>query len=63
MEELGEGTVQFMRMIKKTVDPLGFFNPGKVSNLLSQFSLSIINYFSYIQTYQSQKRNNSPDPS
>ena len=63
MEELGEGTVQFMRKIKKTVDPLGLFNPGKVSNLLSQFSLLIINYFSYIQTYQSQKRNNSPDPS
>ena len=63
VEELGEGTVQFMRKIKKTVDPLGLFNPGKVSNLLSQFSLSIINYFSYIQTYQSQKRNNSPDPS
>ena len=44
MEELGEGTVQFMRMIKKAVDPLGLFNPGKVSKLLSHFSLSIINH-------------------
>ena len=32
MEELGEGTVQFMRLIKNAVDPLGLFNPGKVSN-------------------------------
>ena len=31
MDELGEGTVNFMRTIKKAVDPLGLFNPGKVS--------------------------------
>ena len=31
VEELGEGTVRFMRTIKKAVDPLGLFNPGKVS--------------------------------
>jgi FAD linked oxidases, C-terminal domain len=63
VEELGEGTVQFMRKIKKTVDPLGLFNPGKVSNLLSQFSLSIINHItppSYIQMSRGQKRNNRP---
>ncbi|KAF8815719.1 hypothetical protein BYT27DRAFT_6661810 [Phlegmacium glaucopus] len=30
VEELGEGTVQFMRTIKKAVDPLGLFNPGKL---------------------------------
>jgi len=30
VEELGEGTVQFMRMIKNAVDPLGLFNPGKL---------------------------------
>lgn len=29
--ELGEGTVELMRSIKKTIDPLGLFNPGKVS--------------------------------
>ncbi|KIJ64816.1 hypothetical protein HYDPIDRAFT_111420 [Hydnomerulius pinastri MD-312] len=28
--ELGEGTVELMRSIKKTIDPLGLFNPGKV---------------------------------
>ena len=34
-----------MRMIKKAVDPLGLFNPGKVSEfLLNPFFLSIINY-------------------
>ena len=62
VEELGEGTVQFMRMIKKAVDPLGLFNPGKVSKLLSHFSLSInykSYYLSYIQMYQSQQRNNN----
>ncbi|KAI9567738.1 FAD-linked oxidase-like protein [Boletus coccyginus] len=28
--ELGEGTVELMRLIKKTIDPLGLFNPGKL---------------------------------
>lgn len=45
VEELGEGTVQFMRMIKKTVDPLGLFNPGKVSKI---FKNSIPSYEFYI---------------
>ncbi|ETW81282.1 oxidoreductase, FAD-binding protein [Heterobasidion irregulare TC 32-1] len=29
-EELGEGTVELMKTIKRAVDPLGLFNPGKV---------------------------------
>ena len=29
-EELGEGTVELMKTIKKAVDPLNLFNPGKV---------------------------------
>ena len=37
MEELGEGTVRFMRTIKKAVDPLGLFNPGKVSGFQRPF--------------------------
>jgi D-lactate dehydrogenase (cytochrome) len=32
-EELGEGTVELMRSLKKTIDPLGLFNPGKVSKV------------------------------
>ncbi|KAG9308317.1 FAD-linked oxidase-like protein [Chiua virens] len=28
--ELGQGTVDLMRSIKKTIDPLGLFNPGKL---------------------------------
>jgi len=32
-EELGEGTVELMRLVKKTMDPLGLFNPGKVSEM------------------------------
>jgi D-lactate dehydrogenase (cytochrome) len=31
VEELGEGTVALMRQIKKTVDPYGILNPGKVA--------------------------------
>ena len=60
VEELGEGTVGFMRTIKKAVDPLGLFNPGKVSKLLSHFSLLLYKpfYFSYIQMYQSQQKRN-----
>jgi D-lactate dehydrogenase (cytochrome) len=30
VEELGEGTVELMRNIKRAVDPLNLFNPGKV---------------------------------
>jgi len=29
-EELGEGTVELMKSIKRTIDPLGLFNPGKL---------------------------------
>jgi D-lactate dehydrogenase (cytochrome) len=31
VEELGAGTVKLMRTIKDAIDPLGLFNPGKVS--------------------------------
>jgi len=30
VEELGEGTVELMRTVKRVIDPLGLFNPGKV---------------------------------
>ncbi|THV01036.1 hypothetical protein K435DRAFT_963710 [Dendrothele bispora CBS 962.96] len=30
VEELGPGTVELMRTVKKAVDPLGLFNPGKL---------------------------------
>ena len=30
-DELGEGTVELMRTIKRAVDPLNLFNPGKVN--------------------------------
>jgi D-lactate dehydrogenase (cytochrome) len=53
VEELGEGTVQFMRMIKKTVDPLGLFNPGKVSDFFKNSIPSYeLYYFSCIPMYQ-----------
>ncbi|RPD77338.1 FAD-binding domain-containing protein [Lentinus tigrinus ALCF2SS1-7] len=29
-EELGEGTIELMRTIKKAIDPLNLFNPGKL---------------------------------
>jgi D-lactate dehydrogenase (cytochrome) len=31
-EELGEGTVELMKTIKRAIDPLSLFNPGKVGN-------------------------------
>ena len=30
-EELGEGTVELMKTVKRAIDPLGLFNPGKVA--------------------------------
>jgi hypothetical protein len=41
--ELGKGTVQIMKSIKKTIDPLNIMNPGKVS------------YSSYLVEYDSNK--------
>ncbi|KAF9049072.1 FAD-linked oxidase-like protein [Panaeolus papilionaceus] len=38
VEELGEGTVALMKKIKKTIDPLGLFNPGKN---LNKYSLAL----------------------
>ena len=29
-DELGEGTVELMKAVKKTIDPLNIMNPGKV---------------------------------
>jgi hypothetical protein len=34
VEELGAGTVALMKAIKRTIDPLGLFNPGKVGTLV-----------------------------
>ncbi|KAG6900075.1 hypothetical protein C0993_003425 [Termitomyces sp. T159_Od127] len=33
-EELGRGTVELMKKIKRTIDPLGLFNPGKVASVI-----------------------------
>jgi len=30
VEELGDGAVEIMRMIKRAMDPLDLFNPGKI---------------------------------
>ena len=34
VEELGIGTVELMKTIKRAIDPLGLFNPGKARILL-----------------------------
>lgn len=31
IDELGNGTVELMRTVKRAIDPLNLFNPGKVS--------------------------------
>ena len=33
-DELGEGTVELMKTVKRAIDPFGLFNPGKVSVFL-----------------------------
>lgn len=33
-EELGYGTVELIKKIKRTIDPYNLFNPGKVCHLL-----------------------------
>ncbi|KAJ7475408.1 hypothetical protein B0H11DRAFT_1917811 [Mycena galericulata] len=39
-EELGPGTVELMKKIKQTIDPLGLFNPGKVTPVFLYLSCS-----------------------
>lgn len=48
VEELGEGTVQLMKTIKKTLDPLNLFNPGKVCYFLCASSPGPAKNFSAI---------------
>jgi len=36
-DELGEGTVELMRTIKRAIDPLNLFNPGKLYPDIPQF--------------------------
>jgi len=49
VEELGDGTIELMRTIKKTIDPHNLFNPGKVGrssyasfwHMLTPFSIQL----------------------
>jgi D-lactate dehydrogenase (cytochrome) len=38
-EELGSGTVELMKRIKRTIDPLNLFNPGKASACISLYCI------------------------
>ncbi|KAJ3712152.1 FAD-linked oxidase-like protein [Lentinula raphanica] len=42
VEELGTGTVELMKTVKRALDPLGLFNPGKVNcpPTMMEFSIS-----------------------
>lgn len=42
VEELGEGTVNLMKTIKRAVDPLWLFNPGKVNVSPAAFCVMLI---------------------
>lgn len=44
VEELGAGTVELMKTIKRAIDPLGLFNPGKVCISLCALSLSVYKF-------------------
>ena len=60
-EELGEGTVELMKNIKRTIDPHNLFNPGKVCFIcsLSQLPLAqLVQLYpdSPLQTVQSSSR-------
>ena len=55
-DELGEGTVELMRTIKRAVDPLNLFNPGKVNT-----DTTIYNHHfshSWQQLYPEPKKSN-----
>lgn len=45
IEELGEGTVNLMKTIKRAVDPLWLFNPGKVNVSPATFCVTLIHAF------------------
>ena len=51
VDELGLGTVELMKTIKRVIDPLGLFNPGKVFGFTcSCLQLDKLCHNSYTQT-------------
>jgi hypothetical protein len=51
VEELGLGTVELMKTIKRAIDPLGLFNPGKVYCFMcSCLLIELMIWCSYTQT-------------
>lgn len=56
VEELGKGTVTLMRQIKKAIDPLNLFNPGKVRLRLQEGSFSNILPYSFTPMKTMDKR-------
>jgi FAD/FMN-containing dehydrogenases len=54
-EELGPGTVELMKTIKRAIDPLGLFNPGKVCGITFSWHRPYTLYTSFIQMNR-QKR-------
>ena len=51
VEELGEGTVELMKRIKRTIDPYNLFNPGKVSAAFVLCSASCTDHYVGCQLY------------
>lgn len=51
-EELGYGTVELMKTIKRTIDPYNLFNPGKVCRMLVlAWNCLVLSLCSCTQTY------------
>jgi len=63
VDELGLGTVELMKMIKRAIDPLGLFNPGKVFGFTcSCLQLDKLCHNSYTQTPKDEGRMNNKFP-
>lgn len=56
--ELGEGTVELMRTVKKAIDPLNLMNPGKVRK---QWFFTVNQLMTAIQLYPDQRVTNKKD--
>jgi hypothetical protein len=39
VDELGDGTIELMKTIKKVIDPYNLFNPGKVGRSYAGFDI------------------------
>ncbi|KZT09513.1 uncharacterized protein LAESUDRAFT_646124 [Laetiporus sulphureus 93-53] len=59
IDELGEGTVELMKTVKRAIDPYNLFNPGKVGFRVDASALAGTHLYARLQLYPNARRGSS----